>query len=78
MTFEEALEIAYTRSNGYACEEALDMGDFWAFAFVPKETACGGAYVTVNKSDGSLGAFVPTSNLPLFREATQITLKQQH
>ena len=72
MTFAEALEIACTRSNEYECEEALDMGALWAFAFVPKDVACGGAYVTVNKSDGSLGTFVPTSNLSLFRSAKKI------
>lgn len=74
MSFKQALQSAYTKANGLECIEALDMGDFWAFAFGKKNEMCGGGYVTVNKSDGELNTFNPIQNLELYRKAKPINI----
>ena len=74
MDFNQALQIVSAKNDDLECVEALDMGEFWAFAFGKKDEPMGGGYTTVSKNAGIIGSFNPTQDLKLFRKAKPIVI----
>lgn len=74
MDFKTAMQKAQLEAGGRECVEALDMGEFWAFAFTEKGEMVGGGYIAVDKNGGGMTSFNPTQNFDLFRKAKLINI----
>ena len=74
MNINQALQKAHTKVDNLDCIGVLDMGEMWAFAFGKKGEMCGGAYITVDKSNGELGTFNPIQNFELFRKSKRVAI----
>lgn len=78
ITVEQATEKAKTENPGMIAESCTDIGDQWAFYFIPAsgEEATGEPYTTVDKETGTVGFLTipPISNLLLIQKGTRIQL----
>ena len=83
MTIQEAYEKVKQLPNNNFLIECLDLGDSWGFGFSQKpydendsNTWVGGAYDTVNKQTGEIGAFNPFHDFEKADSAIEIPIEQ--
>lgn len=72
ITYKEALEKAKSDNQKGELIEALDFGSFYGFIIGEKGKVYS-CYTTINKKNGNIGFFNPTSNFELFETAKKIS-----
>ncbi len=78
MNIQKAIDVIRSEHKGKIIE-CLDFDGFFAFAIVDNDfdeekDMMGGAYFTVDKNNGTVGVFNPTSDIKLFMSARKIDI----
>ena len=74
-----AYEKAHRQWEGLTLQDCLDLGDRWAFYFVPAQgEGTGQPYTTIEKATGALGLLhiPPLSNVAVLKAGNRINIDQ--
>lgn len=78
MTVHEAYKIIKKKNPEMIAIQCFDFADFYAFALAEKGwkgESMGGAYTTVNKTTGKIGALLPYEDFEAAKEIDINTIK---
>ena len=79
ITFEQAVNTAKAENPGMVVESCTDIGDQWAFYFIPEtgEETTWEPYTTIAKETGTVDFLTipPVSNLALIQKGTRVPVK---
>lgn len=76
MSVQEAYNII-KKSTQKVVVSCIETDEFFGFAMIEEENkneSFGGGYLTVNKSNGEIGAFTPAQDIQLYIRAKQIDI----
>lgn len=79
-SLKEAYDIVKVKHQNEKVVECLEFEDFFAFFFIDKDMddneGYAGAYCTVQKKDGKLSTFNPTSDFEAYFSAKRIDVEE--